>query len=364
MFRVENALRIFVYCVLKNECGSRWQGVEIDTAETKKIAIKNLVARRLQQQDDFHYLGATVSCPMMYLNSGELIHLIFSDAYWPKFARYLKGKKEILRIKLEEIGSIRNSLAHFRPVTADFVAVLKQNAKHVFGGVEDFLSQISSCNRVVPTNTDEDWYRKLSVLGNDLCKLSLYESPNREWVRVQITFETPSIGVRVYSDGDVSQQLLNLNSPALLTEYEAIAEKVINITEYMPIPKLPEDRRPIYRKQVSLLFGASTIRDSHVQIRDALAKFLADLAQESELLVNDHLARGKLLEMSSVFAFQSKDGEKARWNMNEDRLLSPVPESGPPEYWRTVGRWNAAFLDSAQRYPWMPVDISKDDFPF
>lgn len=364
MFRVENALRIFVYCILKREYGSRWQGLEISTAEISKIAISKLVSRRLEQQEDFKYLTAPVACPMMYLNSGELIHLIFSDSYWSKFARYMRGRKEVLKIKLDEIGLIRNALAHFRPITSDNVAVLKQNAKHVFGGIEYFLNQICSCHRVVPTNTDAEWYRALSVLGNDLCNLALYESQNREWVRMQLDYKTPMINSQIWASNAASFEFINLRSPAILDFYPAIAEKVINITEIMPMPTMPADFNPSYLKQISFVFSADFVQESYAEIHQAFAALLTAIAEERELLAADHLARGRLLEAAPVYAYVRREGDNVRWIMNEDSLLSPVPENAPPEYWQTIGRFDAGFLDSAQRYPWMPVDISRADFPF
>lgn len=362
MFRVENALRIFVYCVLKNTYGSKWRGLEISTAETPKIPISNLVSQRLKQHEDFKYLGASVACPMMFLNSGELIHLLFSETHWPRFAKHLKGKKEVLRIKLDEIATIRNALAHFRPITKDYVDVLKQNAKHVFGGIEEFLREISSCHRAVPTNTDAAWYRALSVLGNDFCKVSLHESPNQEWIRVELNVQLPVTESRKYNTL-VRAEVLNFVTPAILYLYQKISENVINLSEWMPRPAV-QDGLPQYHKQVSLLFGAKKLIDSYEDIRQDVEALLGSLAEEKELLVNDHLARGKLLSVQSLYASLQGEGDKAHWNWNEDGLLCPSPADDPPEYWRSLGRWDAGFLDLAHQYPWMPVEISKEEIPF
>ncbi len=75
----------------------------------------------------------------MYLNGGELTRLITSDAYWEIFHKHFKGKKELIRTKLDEIGTIRNSLAHFRPLRSDDVELIKQNIRHVFIGIEEYL---------------------------------------------------------------------------------------------------------------------------------------------------------------------------------------------------------------------------------
>jgi hypothetical protein len=366
LFRMENALRIFVYCVLKESYGSDWVGLQISTLETESIAIGKLAARRISQQQDFAYLGKKIACPMMYLNSGELIHLIFADKYWPKFAPFLEGKKEILRNKLEEISTIRNSLAHFRPVTQDEVDVIRQNTKHVFRGIEACLREITSCSKIVPTNTQDDWYKELSTLGNELCKVSLYESPNGKWVRMEIQFSCMVIGTSAgFGENSHHFELINLSSPEILQHFGALSKRVIFVSEYMPRPRMPDDRRPSYRKQVSLMFSAKSMRECYKELSDDLKNMLTLIIEERDLISNDHLARGRLLEVDTTYAWINTDDKgRSRWVMQEDKLLSSTPEDAPPEYWGTIGRWPAGFIDTASRYPWMPSAVSSDEFPF
>ena len=112
LFRFENSLRVFVYVVLKNELKDRWQEAAISGGGS----IQSETKKRITKSKDYGYLGHEVSSPMLFLNSGELIDLIVSDAYWKHFARYFKANKSIVSTKLQEIGTIRNSLAHFRPI--------------------------------------------------------------------------------------------------------------------------------------------------------------------------------------------------------------------------------------------------------
>jgi hypothetical protein len=102
----------------------------------------------------------------MYLNSGELIQIICSETYWSLFKPFFRGKKEIIKNKLDEIGSVRNALAHFRPLKHDDVELIKQNVKHAFLGIEQCLEEMTQTHRVVPTNTEEQWYKNLITLGS------------------------------------------------------------------------------------------------------------------------------------------------------------------------------------------------------
>jgi hypothetical protein len=255
-------------------------------------------------------------------------------------------------------------LAHFRPVTQDEVNVIRQNIKHVFRGIEACLGEITSCHKVVPTNTQDDWYKTLSTLGNELCKLSLYESPNGRWVRLEMDFSCVLINVSDAGFG-TSYELLNLSSPEILRHFEAISKRVIFLSEYMPRPSMPEDRRPVYHKQISLMFSAKSMREGHEELRADLTSILSLIVEERDLITADHLARGRLLRADTVYVWFSKDDKGGgHWNMREDSLLSTSPADAPPEFWGTIGRWQGSFLDRTNQYPWMSGPVSKDSFPF
>ncbi len=153
LFRTENALRVFVYIVLKVNLFDRWSDVEIQTSDTQKSTIGAIASQRIAQAQGYGYLGYHISSPLMHLNSGELTRLITSDTYWEHFKPYFKGKKDLIRIKLDEINIVRNALAHFRPIRSEDIELIKQNARHALLGVEDCLSQALTSGTVVPTNT-------------------------------------------------------------------------------------------------------------------------------------------------------------------------------------------------------------------
>jgi hypothetical protein len=129
LFRIENALRTFVYVVLKHEHRSRWAEVSLATDEGSRSTIASAAKKRL---NIVGYLGYNVGSPLAHLTSGELIGVILSDVEWPRFANYFPTKKEIVRLKLDEISNVRNALAHFRPIREDDVEVVSKTRNKFF----------------------------------------------------------------------------------------------------------------------------------------------------------------------------------------------------------------------------------------
>ncbi len=82
LFRFENALRVFVYVILKRELLDAWDTAAITGGGT----IRSETKKRLSQAKDHGYLGYGVSSPMLFLNSGEILQVLTSEAYWKPFA--------------------------------------------------------------------------------------------------------------------------------------------------------------------------------------------------------------------------------------------------------------------------------------
>jgi len=186
LFRVENSLRVFVYSILKNQFFDEWANIQIETSENKKTTIAAAAKKRITQDEDFGYLGYEHSSPLLYLNSGELIRIITSEEYWKYFAKYFKGRKEIIRNKLDEIGNIRNSFAHFRPIKEDDIELIKQNTKHTFMAIEKYLNEMTDTLSITPTNTEEEWYMKIVPLGTKNCVFTIHQSDSADWIRIQM----------------------------------------------------------------------------------------------------------------------------------------------------------------------------------
>ena len=364
LFRIENALRIFVYIVLKNELRDKWADAQV-TADGEQGTIASLAKRRMGQAKTFGYLGHTIDCPIMHLNSGELTRLIVSEAYWRLFKPYFFGSKEIIKSKLDEIGSIRNSLAHFRPIRADDVDVIKQNSKHVLLGIEPFLSQVLLQSDVIPTNTQDEWYKNLKTLGTDQCAFTFQQSTDEKWVRISMEYACPIIKKHSQFPEYLSYIVLTIRSSGVLTQWPEIAKDVCYLSERVPHPRMLEDQDTEFRKTVSLVLSRSMLESQHKNLKVSLEELLLTIAKETELIQQDNLARGKLIHSAPVNASLQKQKERSWWQWYHQRLHTPVAENDPPEYWGNLNFYGwEDFVAATDKYPWMPESVSVAEIPF
>jgi hypothetical protein len=131
---------------------------------------------------------------MMHLTSGELVRVLTSDA--PLFKDFFRASRQVVTLKLQEIGDVRNALAHFRPITRDDAEAVKQNAKQVLSSVEAALSSMATCSQRVPTNTTDTWYQELRALGTGLCSLEFNQSTDNRWIRITLRFTAGIVSQR------------------------------------------------------------------------------------------------------------------------------------------------------------------------
>src|SRR2546427_4443430 len=216
LFRMENALRIFVHIILKNECGAKWCDLSVTSDDSQEGTISSIAKRRQAQAGTFGYLCFPISCPIMHLTSGELVRLLTSDGQWKSFKQHFPAGREIVRNKLDEIGCVRNALAHFRPLKPDDVALVKQNAQHVLSEVEKTIEEVCGCYATVPTNTTDEWYKELTTLGSDHCKIGLTQSPAETWIGISVEYSVPILSKVDYGSSFRYFHLLNLSAIAAL----------------------------------------------------------------------------------------------------------------------------------------------------
>jgi hypothetical protein len=365
LFRIENALRVFVYIVLKNEFKDKWGEVQVIGEDTEG-KIESIAKKRRGQSQSFGYLGHAIMCPIMHLTSGEMIRLITADCYWKLFKPYFLGSKEIIKNKLEEIGSIRNSLAHFRPIKPDDVDVMKQNSKHVLRGIEEFLTQALVQADVIPTNTDDAWYKQLKTLGTDQCAFTFKQSKDEQWVRLAMDYSCPVLKVGPRLKRHVSYRVLTIKSSAMLTKYPAIRRHVTYLTERVAYPRMLEDFNADFGKSVSFVLARKMAADQHEELKHEFEDLLLTIAKETELIEQDNLARGEIVHSVAASA-SGREGEKGKiiWKWLSYHLETPVQEADPPEYWGNLNFYGwEDFIAGTSQYPWMPERISAEDWPF
>ncbi|QDP73067.1 hypothetical protein FOG18_11075 [Legionella israelensis] len=370
LFRAENALRVFVYVILKNQTHDKWTETMLQVTEEKQLTIAAASTARKKQAEGYGYLGYSINSPLMYLNSGELTRLIVSDSQWTAFKKHFKGTKEIIKTKFDEIGTVRNTLAHFRPIKIDDIELIKQNIKHAFLGIEECLKEVTTILNIVPTNTEADWYQSLSNLSNEYCNVQMYQSSREEWVRIEITYSCAILNKEQYWQGYYSYKVLNLISPAIvkLDEYSYLAKLCTYVMEHIPYTSMEKDYNPAFKKQTSLIYSKHILKNHHDAIKTGLQNLIAKIKEESNLIKEDNLARGTLIESiqtSASFSRDKDDETKGWWNVRSEILAYPFGENDPAEYWGDLDLlYQSDFIAGAKKYPWMPSDISSSELPF
>lgn len=358
LFRLENALRMFVYVVLKNAKKNRWTDLTVTSDDGGETTIAAIAKRRLTQDQKFGYLGYGVGSPLLHLTSGELIRVILAEAYWPLFADFFPATKEIVRTKLEEIGNIRNALAHFRPIKSDDVEVVKQNANQVLARVEELLTNVTSTIQIVPTNTSDAWYANLKAATHPPFEISFQQSQNEQWIQVRLTHSCPHAEKLYSSDSYRQWSVLTIVSPNILRAAPSVLGHVIYAAETIPYFGIEDETQtPRFLKHLDLLFSRQTLSDSHEEIKADLVSVFAKVVEETELILKDSLARGRLVRSATLTSAKRPNG----WTTNRDRLGTSIRDDDPVEYWSRKPSTAGDLITDTQRYPWMPVDVSSED---
>ena len=364
LFRVENALRLFVYMVLKDRYGSKWKDLEIASDEDAKTSIIALSKRRIEQSKAFGYLSYSIQSPLMHLTSGELARLMTHDSYWPLFKDYFRAAKNVVTLKLSEIGVIRNALAHFRPVSSNDVEVVKQNAIQMMSVIEDTLIDLIQCGQNVPTNTPDEWYGQLRTLGTDLISLSFNQGIDEKWIRITLRQNIVIVsGTPVPERKWQRYRVIVLNGPALLQTQRILADRVLFMTDRVPSLQLGTNLLPKGRKELGLTFSRRVLEETYAEIKPVLEETLAQISKETELLKEDQLARGTLVQLRTVNAHREIFENSSFWMIDKNDITSPSPSEELPEYWGEISA-SANFISDSEDYPWMPVKVSEEDFPF
>jgi hypothetical protein len=361
LFRIENSLRMFVYIVLKDKRKGEWPALTITSDDGSQTTISAIAKKRISQDETFGYLGYSVASPLMHLTSGELIRIILADSYWPFFKEYFPASKDLVRTKLEEIGNVRNSLAHFRALKEDDVQVVKQNANQVLSRVEFALKGVIDCSIVVPTNCEESWYKSLKTLGGQYLSLAFRQSEDEKGIRIELILNCPFLSQPYKSETHRSFKTVSLNVTAILLASPAILDNVIFVSDEVPYCFYKGEGDPDVSKVIHFTFSRQALREKFAELKEEFESALSRIGDEIELIRDDNLARGAFVRIARVTA-NKKSSEY--WYVDTEQLDSSLTNDDPPEYWRGKPDRGTDFITDTNSFPWMPVDISKGNLPF
>lgn len=265
-----------------------------------------------------------------------------------------------------EIGTIRNSIAHFRPIKKEDIGLIKQNSRHTLIEAEKCLQHIFSLNLRVPTNTSDEWYKSISTLGTEQVLIIPFYSADENWVKIQLKFSAPVFEKRESSNYWYDYLMAKVNTPNILTSHKDLKKYVTYVNEFCNYPVLTSDDYDIeISKHINFVFRKDVLEANFESISVELKAALHKISEEYSLLAKDNLARGELIEAASVSAWWSQPDEdkKGKWNFYYSNLQQEYETGHPDEYWGQH-QPNSDFVAGCQRYPWMAADISQKESHF
>jgi hypothetical protein len=145
-----------------------------------------------------------------------------------------------------------------------------------------------------------------------------------------------------------------------------IRNAVIFVNESIPFFRIVKDEDPKFSKTITLTFAKKTLAEKHTEIRIAIVTLLEKLNQETELVKNDHLARGELIYAISASARQTTSENKpGQWSIDVPALREREDLTDAPEYFGSLESMSVPdFITDSPRFAWMPVDVADYGIPF
>lgn len=363
LFRFENSLRTFVYIVLKNEYKEKWKDKNITSDDQENYTIAGIAKKRIEQAKNHAYLGYTFSNPLLHLTSGELGKIITSNDHWAHFKPYFLGSREIIKNKFDEIGTVRNSVAHFRPIKRGDVELIKQNSIHTLTEIEKALEELINCSDNVPTNSEDRWYQELITINSSESTLSFNQSKDEKWVNITLSFNSPILKKEIYGKDFGRITCTNLKTSNVISNYQNIHENIISVTEDEPSIFTKDIDNIKIVKRISFRFSRKCLEMMYEKIKEDFIKILTQIKEELNLIQDDNLARGKLIEVVTIFI--EKNDESPYYHSTTSVFSTEFTEDTPVEFWGNLNYAHSNFISNTNKFPWMSVTVSDDkELPF
>ncbi|CCU77567.1 hypothetical protein HSACCH_00028 [Halanaerobium saccharolyticum subsp. saccharolyticum DSM 6643] len=239
------------------------------------------------------------------------------------------------------------------------VELVKQNGNHILNSVEKGLLNIIQITDIVPTNTQEKWYESLSNIENEYCNLFFYQSSDEKWIKIDINYHCSNISKENTIFNNKLYKVLNIVSPNILSEFPNYKDKLIFISESVSSTMKENDLEVL--KDISFVFSRSVLKKYNKEILSDFQKVLNIIRKETNLIKEDHLARGDLIVSSQINVYKKDNGN---WNIRDENLKYNTDESTLTEYWGEFNIYSNDFISTTYNYPWMPVSTSDFVLPF
>jgi hypothetical protein len=181
VFRLENALRMVVFAVLKTTRGSNWDDVVVRKAKGTTLA--DLHKNRLRDASLYGNIGMPTRIPMVYFTFGDLLTIVECEGAFKSL--FSADPERVIVPKLREVEQVRNNLAHFREVTTrDCERLL-----HVFPDA------VRDIDRFLASLTDMPDESRLDDVPSDFDESRIRCERRRDgkwtWVELAVKFQVP-----------------------------------------------------------------------------------------------------------------------------------------------------------------------------
>jgi hypothetical protein len=357
LFRIENALRLLVYIVLKSHFGEKWTDVALSTEDAQSTSIGAIARKRTANDQKCAYLGEPLTCPLMYLTAGELVGLILSEAYWKLFKRYFPGASNVMQIKLQEIAFIRNALAHFRPVTPEQVSIVKQNGTQI---LKKFQLEFDELVFAYSSAKLRPWRSSLQVQGIPepvSLRCSARISKSERWVFFNLAADAQVL--KVDTDDETCRiRLRCLDLDKFLRAFPNVRSRCVIATEESSAPRWDGDSDlPPIRKTIRLAFP-------NISVRSKLPQLATDLlpAELRSHAAHELAAPLDLFSIRTITASETKsDQHPSYWVLHGHETIEHAAPSKFVENWKSIHNTMAEgdTLTALHKYPWMNTQISE-----
>ncbi|GMM76321.1 MULTISPECIES: hypothetical protein [Vibrio] len=301
LFRFENSLRVFVYSILKKYKGANWANTNINEDETISSAYK----KRFTQSKKYGYLGNTVSSPMLFLNSGELVYILENESTWQQFSPYFSADRMVIVNKLLEINAIRNSFAHFRPVTEDDVTLLKQNISHVFHGATEYFRDLYTVMNPVPTNLNEKWYVELNKMNYNFSRISFLQSNSGSFIDISVKIPLVEISQRTLGKSTLVVETIKINIDKFFKSKKKLLENVIYVTDSYHVSGSEVGQDNLLSLSCgytfSFIFHRANLNKNVDDILEHFLKMFQEIDHEIQLILNDPKASGSYVSSMTYY---------------------------------------------------------------
>jgi hypothetical protein len=219
------------------------------------------------------------------------------------------------------------------------------------------------CKDIVPSNSEELWYKDLVVLGTENCKLNFTQSKKEYWVKLNFTFNSPIIDPHELWSGYYSFSSFNLKTNNLLNIYAELTKHAICVTESFSTAMFKKIDNFEFKKIIHFTFSRKSISENCLLIKEEIEKLLIQISTELALIREDNLARGKLIE--SINLHVSKTPNSQYFHLEKGQFTTLIEELSPVEFWGSLNYVSDNFISGTEFFPWMPIKIAEDnEMPF